>query len=46
MNIREWPSNSARVNEFIPMSDRAETKDMQVLGHTWDYKFDNLALKH
>lgn len=30
-NLREWLSNSERVNEFIPMNDRAEMKDMNVL---------------
>ena len=33
MNIWEWLSNSAKVNEFILMADQAAYKDMQVLGH-------------
>ena len=45
MNIPEWLSNSTMVKKFIPMSNRTETKDMQVLGRTWDYKSDTLALK-
>ena len=45
MNLRDWFSNSESVNAFIPMVDRAEPKDMSVLGHTWDYKADTLSLK-
>ena len=45
MNLREWLSNSGKVNEIIPTNDRAEKKEMHVLGHTWDYRTDTLSLK-
>ena len=45
MNLREWLSNSDLVNESIPSSDRAELKETQVLGHTWNHKTDTLSLQ-
>lgn len=45
MNLREWLSNSAKVNEFIPINDRAEKVTMDILGHTWDSKDDTFSLK-
>lgn len=46
MNLREWLSNSERVNEFIPMKDRAQETNMNVLGHLWNSKSDTIAIKH
>ncbi|XP_060588499.1 uncharacterized protein LOC132743919 [Ruditapes philippinarum] len=45
MNLREWLTNSENVNNVIPITDRAEMKEMQVLGHIWDYKTDTIYLK-
>lgn len=45
MNLREWLPNSENVNDIIPRTDRAEMKEMQVLGLTWDYKTDTIYLK-
>ena len=33
MNLREWLSNSANVNRFIPEMDRANAENVTVLGH-------------
>lgn len=45
MNLREWLSNSALVSEVISASDRAEKKDMVVLGYYWNCDEDTIAVK-
>jgi hypothetical protein len=45
MNLREWLSNSDEVNTCIAPEDRAESKEMQVLGHNWNSQSDTLSVK-
>ena len=45
MNLREWLSNSANVNRFIPEMDQANAENVTVLGHNWDYDSDVLSIK-
>ncbi|XP_060552386.1 uncharacterized protein LOC132713726 [Ruditapes philippinarum] len=38
MNLREWLTNSDKVNSLITKEDGTEMKDTGVLGHTWNPK--------
>lgn len=44
MNLRDWMSNNQEVLSEIPLDDRANRKNMKVLGLTWYIKEDCLAL--
>lgn len=44
-NLREWLSNSDKVNEFIPVKNRAEMIETNILGHVWNSQLDTLAIK-
>ena len=44
MNLRDWMSNSQEVLNEIPLSDRANTETIKVLGLTWFVKEDCLAV--
>ena len=45
LNLREWLSNSDRVNESIPIHDRASPETINVLGYLWNHKSDKLSIK-
>jgi len=45
MNIREWMTNSAIVNQYIPSNDRSDGDSMYVLGIHWNPQQDSIALK-
>ncbi|XP_060561385.1 uncharacterized protein LOC132721147 [Ruditapes philippinarum] len=44
MNLREWTSNSAKLNELIPEEDKTDSSITKVLGLTWDTMVDTLSL--
>ena len=46
MNLREWMTSSADVNNVIPENDRANRTDIKVLGMTWNTANDTLAIRN
>ena len=46
MNLREWMTSSADVNNVIPENDRANGTDIKVLGMTWNTANDTLAIRN
>ena len=45
MNLREWMTSSVEVNMAISPNDRADRKDMKVLGLAWNASKDTLAIQ-
>ena len=45
MNLREWTSNNAQVNQFIAKEDLAICESVKVLGHTWAIEKDLISVK-
>ena len=45
MNLREWMTSSVEVNMTISPNDRADRKDMKVLGLAWNASKDTFAIQ-
>lgn len=44
MNLREWVINSESVNNKIPKNGRGDIDNLNVLGHIWKTKSDEIIL--
>jgi len=45
INLREWISNSDKVNSALESKDKAVVESMKVMGHEWQINDDILSFK-